>query len=645
MVRYLGTPQKVPPLAVPPPLKILLVVSPQSTACRWTTPTRSLRIRSVLADRIDDGAVVLTPLATSTFTELRRALRRDEYHVLHFVGHGGYDTDNEDGGLVFEDDDRRSHFVSGELLGTVLHDHRSLRLAILNACEGARQSRTDPFSGVAQSLVRQGLPAVVAMQFEITDDAARIFAEEFYSAVVDRYPVDAAVSEARLALYEGDSDGEWGTPVLHLRARDGQIFAPPAVAGHAASDYSGLVTAFTNAPAPLASLMRVREFRALIDDRTAKFVGRDFIFRAIDEVLTGDDLSSGYVVVRGSRGSARQAVLAQLVKDRRCVHHFNSAPLGIVSAEAFLSNVCAQLVVRYQLRHDVLPPDATRDGGVLLRLLDEAAEDHATHPLLVVVDALDEAEDGARAPRTNRLFLPPVLPRGVFFVVSTRDEHDVQLFVDSRHDVFLREEDPDNIADVRAYVNRYIDDNLVKMEPRIAAWSHSRETFVDLLTARSEGNFMYLVHVLRDTRDGALTASTIGDVNQLPRGLRDYYRRHWNDMRSADAEMFRRYEEPAICLLAAVHEPVQIDEILVWMRAYWDRQRWAGAELDPTSVVDVLNRWREFLNVEGQGRESRYRVYHASFQDFLREEVGLNEYHQTIDDTALAKIPGFLTDS
>ena len=89
---------------------------------------------------------------------------------------------------------------------------------------------------------------------------------------------------------------------------------------------------------------------------------------------------------------------------------------------------------------------------------------------------------------------------------------------------------------------------------------------------------------------------------------------------------------------------MQIDEILVWMRAYWDRQRWGALSSIP-SVVGCSNRWREFLNVEGQGRESRYRVYHASFQDFLREEVGLNEYHQTIDDTALAKIPGFLTDS
>ena len=43
---------------------------------------------------------------------------------------------------------------------------------MLNACEGARADVTNPFAGTAQQLMQQGIPAVVAMQFEITDDAA-----------------------------------------------------------------------------------------------------------------------------------------------------------------------------------------------------------------------------------------------------------------------------------------------------------------------------------------------------------------------------------------------------------------------------------------------------------------------------------------
>lgn len=41
--------------------------------------------------------------------------------------------------------------------------------------------------------------------------------------------------------------------------------------------------------------------------------------------------------------------------------------------EAFLSNVCAQLIVRYGLDHPALPAEATQDGGFLSGLLSEVA--------------------------------------------------------------------------------------------------------------------------------------------------------------------------------------------------------------------------------------------------------------------------------
>jgi hypothetical protein len=57
------------------------------------------------------------------------------------------------------------------------------------------------------------------------------------------------------------------------------------------------------------------------------------------------------------------------------------------------------------------------------------------------------------------------------------------------------------------------------------------------------------------------------------------------------------------------------------------------------SVNDVLTAWREFLNDDEREGETPYRVYHASFQDFLADEVGLVTYHEAIGETALSKIP------
>ena len=96
---------------------------------------------------------------------------------------------------------------------------------MLNACEGARSDdASDPFAGTAQSLIQQGLPAVVAMQFEITDDAAIIFARELYAAIADGYPLEAALAEARRAILHEGNLTEWATPVLYSRAPDGHLF-------------------------------------------------------------------------------------------------------------------------------------------------------------------------------------------------------------------------------------------------------------------------------------------------------------------------------------------------------------------------------------------------------------------------------------
>ena len=80
--------------------------------------------------------------------------------------------------------------------------------------------------GVAQHLVQQGLPAVIAMQFPVSDQAAITLAHEFYGALADHYPVDAALTEARVAIYGQKSLMEWGTPVLFMRAPDGNLWQP-----------------------------------------------------------------------------------------------------------------------------------------------------------------------------------------------------------------------------------------------------------------------------------------------------------------------------------------------------------------------------------------------------------------------------------
>ena len=157
-------------------------------------------------------------------------MRGGPWHVFHFVGHGGFDANRNEGIIVLVDDDGRScRLLAGEL-ARLLAVHRTLRLAVLNACEGARGGGLDIFSSTASILVRRGIPAVLAMQDEMTYRAAVEFACGFYEAVADGLPVDAAVSEARQAVSLAVTNTvEWGTPVLHMRAPDGLLFDLAAV--------------------------------------------------------------------------------------------------------------------------------------------------------------------------------------------------------------------------------------------------------------------------------------------------------------------------------------------------------------------------------------------------------------------------------
>ena len=391
----------------------------------------------------------------------------------------------------------------------------------------------------------------------------------------------------------------------------------------------------SEAPAPLSPLLKVLDFEKLVDERTRNFIGRDFIFRGIDELLIDPDFGSGYILIRGEPGIGKTALLSQLVKTRGYVHHFNIAPQNIRSARAFLENVCAQLIVRYRLDHPVLPAEASESSAFLSRLLAEAAAESGEEPVVVLVDALDEAEDLGLAAGANRLYLPPVLPRGVFFVMTSREQGDYRLDVDRREDLYLRDDDPRNLGDVRSYLRGFVEAHRDEMTDRIAAWDVDVDQFVDELADKSQGNFMYLVHVLDDIRRGSLSPESIDDIENLPKGLRAYYDRHWRIMRDEDRDRFEREYEPVLRILATVREPVGLEAVHEW------------TQVDPARIRDVIRDWRPFLNEErSETGEKRYRVYHASFQDFLAEEgVGLQPYHQRIAENALRKIPGFVRDA
>ena len=224
IVRYLELPERIEPLTAKPPLNILVMISSPSDQVQLDVEQEWSNVKKALAKHESKGTVTLTRLDNATLSSLQQQLRKKNYHIFHFIGHGEFDKKEGDGTLLFENDDETTHAIAGSALGTLLSDQKSMRVVVLNACEGGRASRESQFAGAAQSLVQAGIPAVVAQQFKVADDAAIALAREFHGALADGFPVDAAVTEGRKAVAGLNDNVEWATPVLYMRAPDGQIF-------------------------------------------------------------------------------------------------------------------------------------------------------------------------------------------------------------------------------------------------------------------------------------------------------------------------------------------------------------------------------------------------------------------------------------
>ena len=297
---------------------------------------------------------------------------------------------------------------------------------------------------------------------------------------------------------------------------------------------------FSHAPPTINHYIRIREFRSLIVERTKDFVGREFVFDAIDEILEDKEgFPSGYIVIQGEPGIGKTSFSAQLVKTRGYIHHFNIGSQNIRSVHDFLANTCAQLIVHYELDYSTLPETATKDSGFLSRLLDDVAGKKLPEPVVIVIDALDEVEDTGLSANDNRLLLPAVLPEGIFFLITTRPKYEYRLNVDNRRDIFISDDDPRNQQDIQDYIAGFLQAYHGKMAQRLAALQVTEEDATNVIIERSQGNFMYLVHVLRDIREGVLTIQTMGSIYKLPKGLKEYYQRHWWFMRETGTRTFQ----------------------------------------------------------------------------------------------------------
>ncbi len=194
------------------------------------------KIAMALQPLLDQKKAILNWTRSGTYNELMDRLSSppigsNSWHIFHFIGHGGYhenDSGSGEGYILInssadDSDEENMEALYASDLRSILENAPGLRLVVLNSCKGAFSEDGVAFTSSAQRLVLEGVPAVIAMQFEISDKAAILFSSELYRLLAIGQQVQKAITNARLRLKVAGFP-EWIAPVLYMRSGTGRLF-------------------------------------------------------------------------------------------------------------------------------------------------------------------------------------------------------------------------------------------------------------------------------------------------------------------------------------------------------------------------------------------------------------------------------------
>lgn len=225
LIRQIPSADSRLPLVRTLPLRTLAMVSSPSRLEPIDVEGERARLEQALAPQIRSGLIRLEWLEEVTWESLHTSLLSGRWHMIHFIGHSRYDAETDQGELAFCAAGGRTDWVGADSLADLIDEAEPApRLVVLNSCASGATGFNELYSGTASALVRNGVDAVVAMQFSISDGAALAFATGFYAALAFGRTIDDATRSGRIAILGMGRDTlEWVTPVLCLRGEDTRL--------------------------------------------------------------------------------------------------------------------------------------------------------------------------------------------------------------------------------------------------------------------------------------------------------------------------------------------------------------------------------------------------------------------------------------
>ena len=215
-------------------LRALVVVANPAGLGKWQPggqPLAALDVAGELARaQAGLGVIPITPLAHgSAYLEGIVAHLRDGYDILYLVCHGAL-LEGEPH-LWLEDEAGNVKVVAGAELAARLAEvrHRP-RLVVLASCQSAGvgdQARTGDEGALAAlgpMLAEAGIPAVLAMQGNVTMQTVAGFMPVFFHELQRDGQIDRAAAVARGAVRDRP---DWWAPVLFMRLKSGRLWYTP----------------------------------------------------------------------------------------------------------------------------------------------------------------------------------------------------------------------------------------------------------------------------------------------------------------------------------------------------------------------------------------------------------------------------------
>ena len=152
-------------------LRMLVVIS--SPDGPGISPLNTEKEQEIILEALDklqkEQKIKVDFTEDATFENVQGYLNEQNYHIVHFTGHGV--SRNGKGYLVFETEDRKARLIDNKTLADLFSD-MGIKLVVLSSCESAKGSNKEAFGDLASMLSKRRIPAVVAMQYSVLDDVA-----------------------------------------------------------------------------------------------------------------------------------------------------------------------------------------------------------------------------------------------------------------------------------------------------------------------------------------------------------------------------------------------------------------------------------------------------------------------------------------